>query len=284
MSNLVLCSSGAFTHEVRLSDHSGIIHTAPLVEADGIEVIFYASWYGRSDAIARDIARHRISCPVVHGEKGIARLWGSEDSETRRTGIERFEENVEFAARVGAEKMVLHLWERPEGDATLERNLEYYDRALDRAEELGVRLAAETIPTIVGSPLQHILSIARRFPRSEITFDTEFLAHHGEVEEAFSTSTLKALPQLSHLHVKDYRGALVSPAGVRTYLHPGEGELDFKALFGNLLSSSYSGAVTLEATGFVDGVFSLEKVNASLNYLRSLISSLGDFSICQDSL
>jgi len=237
-----------------------------------MEVIFYPAWYGRSEAIARDLVSHKVKCPVVHGEKGIARLWGSDDAETRSEGVKRFEENLRFAADIGAERMVLHLWERPEGDEILDRNLEFYSAALHQAQELGIALSAETIPTIVATPLTNIRTIADRFPRTEITFDTEFLAFHDEVEKAFSIDTLKSFPQLTHVHVKDYGGGLVSPEGVRYYLHPGEGQLDFESLFSNLRTCDYLGAITLEASGYVDGVLDVEKVNKSLDYLRGCIA------------
>lgn len=272
MHNRILCSSGVFTHETKLNDHSLILKYASTFECDGLEVIFYPAWYGRSRDIARDLVSHKITCPVVHGEKGVARLWGSDDAETRSEGIKRFEENLQFAAEIGAERMVLHLWERPEGDEKLDRNLEYYSTALDRAQELGVRLSAETIPTVVATPLANIRTIADRFPETEMTFDTEFLAFHDQVEEAFLVETLKSFPQLGHVHVKDYGGGLVSPEGVRYYLHPGEGQLDFRSLFSNLRACDYAGAITLESSGYVNGVLDVEKVNKSLEFLRSCIA------------
>jgi sugar phosphate isomerase/epimerase len=48
--------------------------------------------------------------------------------------------------------------------------------------------------------------------------------------------------------VKDFAGSLRDPNGARRYLIPGEGTIDFNAVFSTLRRRGYEGSLTLEVS------------------------------------
>src|SRR4029077_17870981 len=107
--------------------------------------------------------------------------------------------NCRLAASLGATLVVLHLWELPGGDRRLEQNLAFLPACLDVADAAGVTLTVETIPCSVGSPLENVRRALETDDRCRITLDTEFLAHHGQLEAALADDALWA--RVAHVHV-----------------------------------------------------------------------------------
>jgi sugar phosphate isomerase/epimerase len=71
--------------------------------------------------------------------------------------------------------------------------------------------------------------------------DTEFLAMHGELEDAPDAG----LP-VGHVHVKDFAGKIRHGDPRTRYLLPGEGSLDVDGFLDRLRTNEYDGTVTLE--------------------------------------
>ena len=111
---------------------------------------------------------------------------------TDEPDIARFSLDCRIARELGAGLVVLHLWELPDGDRYLERNLDRLPALLDIAEEHGLTLAVETIPCTVGTPLDNVLRACERDPRCRVTLDTEFLAAHGQLDQAHDLGDLIA--------------------------------------------------------------------------------------------
>jgi sugar phosphate isomerase/epimerase len=141
---------------------------------------------------------------------------------------------------------VLHLWELPVGDRRLEENLGLLPTCLDIAASAGLKLAVETIPCSVGTPLESVHRAIACDKRCCVTLDTEFLALHGQLEAALADDAL--WDRVAHVHVKDFAGGLRDPDGTRRYLLPGEGEIDFEGVFETLRRRRYDGALTLEVS------------------------------------
>ena len=58
----------------------------------------------------------------------------------------------------------------------------------------------------VGSPLENVRRALERDDRCRVTLDTEFLAHHAELDAALADDAL--WERVAHIHVKDYAGSL----------------------------------------------------------------------------
>jgi hypothetical protein len=119
----LLCSTGAIARGPQATAESRVLHYGPHLAVDALEVMIYASWYGRLDAIA---GRFRAMCHpirVTHGEKAIGPDLVADDGAVRTRAFARFEDNCRFTAAVGADRIVLHLWGLPDGDARVDQQL-----------------------------------------------------------------------------------------------------------------------------------------------------------------
>ena len=246
MTRAILCSTGAVTRDPDATDHKRILEHAPRL-GSALELAVYEAWYGHLDEVVEDLRTSTLSFPVVHAEKGIGSRLGSEDDDEAEDALARLEVNCRAAAALGARTMVLHLWELPQGDRELERNLDRLPRCLDTAEAYNIALAAETIPGTVGTPLANLRLAVERDRRCRVTLDTEFLGFHGQLAESVEADWLWSDNRVRHVHVKDFDGRMRDGNG-RRYLLPGEGSLDVTGFLGRLVERNYGGAITLEAS------------------------------------
>jgi sugar phosphate isomerase/epimerase len=243
-----LLSTGAVTRP-EFPDHARIRqYDLPV----GLELVLRQSW---DERVIEDL--HGLLIVAAHAEKSIgATLSGDEPA------LARFDLDCRIAAALGAELIVLHLWELPDGDRYLERNLDHLPGLLDTAEEQGLTLAVETIPCTVGTPLDNVRRAFERDPRCRITLDTEFLAVHGQLDDAIDLAEVVA-----HVHVKDFHPDIWG-SRPRRYLLPGEGVLD---LDGFLERLPYDGTVTLEMSAVTDdGGVDAGRLAEALAWLRRL--------------
>jgi sugar phosphate isomerase/epimerase len=225
-----LLPTGAVTRNPDFTDHKRILEHVPRAD---LELSMYEGW---GEEVIEDLQ----GLPIVtaHADKAIgATLSGDHPA------LKRFALNCRIASALGARTLAFHLWELPDGDRHLERNLDHLPGLLDTAEEHGLTLAVETIPCTVGTPLDNVRRACERDPRCRVTLDTEFLAAHGQLDQAHELAELVA-----HVHVKDFHPD-VWDTKPRRYLLPGEGVLDIDGFLERL---PYNGTVTLEMSA-VDG-------------------------------
>lgn len=268
----LLCSTGAISRGPDATAESRVTTYGPRLLADGLEVMIYATWYGRLDEIAGRFQTLGHLMPVTHGEKSIGPDLVARDTAVPDRAFARFEENCRFTAAIGADRIVLHLWGLPDGDALIDRQLQELPRLLDIADRHAVTLAVEAIPCTVSDPLSVIRRVLETDDRVRVTIDTEFLAMHGQLDAVFAAEWLWAATSVIHVHIKDFDGQLLDVTGRRRYLLPGQGTIDFERWFAHLADTGYQDAITLEApvvddTGNVD----VDAANAVLDGLRGRI-------------
>lgn len=226
-----LLPTGSVTRNPDYTDHKRILEHVPPAD---LELSIYEGW---DESVVEDL--QGLPIVVAHADKTIgATLSGDHPA------LKRFAMNCRLSAALGAETIVLHLWELPDGDRYLERNLEHLPWLLDAAEEEGLTLAVETIPCSVGTPLDNVRRACERDPRCRVTVDTEFLAAHGQLDQAHDLGEL-----IAHVHVKDFDPAVWNTKP-RRYLLPGEGVLDLEGFIARL---PYDGTLTLEMSAVGDG-------------------------------
>ncbi|HZU70679.1 MAG TPA: TIM barrel protein [Ktedonobacteraceae bacterium] len=74
-----------------------------------------------------------------------------------------------------------------------------------------------------------------------------------------------------HVHLKDHDGHFGLREGLN-YLHPGEGQIDFRRFVQQLKAAGYDGALSLEARAIdSEGQVDVERIQASLQFMRQLI-------------
>lgn len=266
----LLCSTGAFARDPDQTKYQAILHFGPLLDVDGLEVIFFSDWYSSYSSISNALATSGLPFPVLHSEKSIGPLLGSSKHADLLLALERLTLNCQFAQAIGAYTVVLHLWGLPESDDAIERNLSALGQCLNIADNSGVVLAIETIPCRRADPLSHIRQATTQDARCGVALDTEFLAIHQQVKSALSSDWLWQTDVVKHIHIKDYDGHMFDVGGSRRYLHPGEGSIDFDQLFAGLTQHNFAGTISLEASAVAaDGSVDIARIQHSLARLRN---------------
>lgn len=268
----VLCSTGAFTRErSNFPDYHAIPQYGPTLDVDGLELLFYRQWYEQFDQVAADLLASGLHFPVMHAEKSIGPALGRAEPEQRAEALRKLRENCRMGRQLGAGLLVLHLWGLPGSDEQFERNLSALGECLAIAADAGLALAIETIPCAQADPLTNIRRAIAQDSRAQVALDTEFLALHGQLDEALASDWLWQEGRVRHIHIKDYDGQMAEADGYRRYLHPGEGQIDFSRFFERLAQRGFAGTISLEATAVRrDGWIDLPKLHASLVDLRRL--------------
>lgn len=233
-------------------------------------MIFYPDWYQSSSSISAALATSGLRFPVLHTEKSIGPLLGSDRPADHVLALERLAQNCQFAQVIGAHTVILHLWGLPESDDHIERNLNSLAACLSIAGTYGVVLAIETIPCRRADPLTHVRHAIEQDQRCQVALDTEFLAIHQQLEAALSSDWLWHTPRVRHIHIKDYDGQMVDSHGVRRFLHPGEGQIPFNNVFVVLKQRDFAGSISLEASALAaDGAVDIDRIQCSLALLRA---------------
>jgi sugar phosphate isomerase/epimerase len=269
----LFCSTGTFSRHPDFTDYRAILEYGRGLSVDGLEVMFYESWYGSLEQVVADLVDSGLSYPVVHAEKSISNGLGRDDPAQLDLAYQRLEMNCRLAQEIGAESLVLHLWGWPESDKSFERNLDALPVCVDLAQRHNLDLAVETIPCVVSDPLTRVQQAVERDPRCRIALDTEFLALHGQEEAVFEADWLWCDARVVHVHIKDFDGQMHDAQGQRRYLQPGEGRIDFKQFFAALRAREYNGAVSLESPAIAhDGSVDIDTLGRSLAFIRDLMA------------
>ena len=266
----VLCSTGTFVRwDTPQPAYRAILDYGPSLNIDGLEIMFYRSWYGHMDRIVAELAASGLEFPVVHAEKRISSTFASGDADGQAQALQRLAKNCQFAHVLGASLVVLHLWGLPESRLAIAHALDTLPHSLDVATAHGVHLAVETIPSSVADPLTIIRQAVECDSRCLVALDTEFLAFHNQWEEALTATWLWQEDRVRHVHIKDYDGQLVGSDNVRRYLHPGEGKIDFASVFTTLHEQRFAGGISLEAPVIgPDGVVDVDRLQQSVALLQ----------------
>ncbi len=229
------------------------------LRADVFEVLMFGSWPDAREA-ARVIASAGAPVAVVHGEKRVGGLLGSEEPEKRRLGQDLVRAAIDAAAVLGAPCVNIHLWDLPDSDRHLQRNLEALAEILPEVWRSGVHLLVETIPCQADVPWRNAdlaLQAADRIagaagaapPGGEslgVNLDLEFLSWHDGLREALTECAPRWGGRLRNVHVKDHDGRPFDENGRRRYVNPGDGNLDFAWIFGRLRDAGYGGPLMFE--------------------------------------
>ena len=112
----LLCSTGTFSRDPDYTSHKAILTYGSQIVADGFEVLFYPDWYASYDRVVADLQNSHLVFPAIHSEKNIGVAFGSDDPVEQEKGLRWLEINCDFAQKIGARLVVLHLWGWPQSD------------------------------------------------------------------------------------------------------------------------------------------------------------------------
>ena len=119
-----LISTGSVTRNPDFTDHLRIVRHVPPAD---LELSIYRAW---DERVIDDL--HGLPIVVAHADKAIGATLSGDHPE-----LDRFDLNCRIAGALGATTIVLHLWELPDGDRYLERNLAQLPRLARRRRGTG---------------------------------------------------------------------------------------------------------------------------------------------------
>ncbi|MBR6185166.1 MAG: sugar phosphate isomerase/epimerase [Clostridia bacterium] len=271
----ILCSTGALIGRPNGRDYRLLSGCPDRLRCDGYEFMMYGAWYEEADRLFAFLHGLGLCIPVVHCEKQLGESFSEGPGENWDRAMERFEINCQLAHALGAQKLVLHLWNGIPSDQKIENNLRAYRSLKETAVRHGLALTIENVVCNASDPMTHWLHLFQIDPAVQFTFDTKMAAFHGQMDAVMSEESrwLWDRSHITHLHLNDYSGGYMDWQHLQT-LHIGRGHIDFDRFFRFLSSVHYQGDYTVEATSFLpDGVIRWEDLNETFSKIRSYQSS-----------
>lgn len=269
--NKILCSTGALIGRPNNRDYTLIKEFAPKLNCDGFEFMMYSTWYDQVDKLVKELKQSEINFPVMHCEKHIGEDLGRNEDGHFQIAKDKFKINCEIAKEIGAEKMVMHLWDGQYSDATIENNIEGFGKVNNIAKEYGIELLVENVVCNQKNPMKHWKSLLKRYPDIKFIFDTKMAAFHFQLEEIYKDRNLWN-SHIKHLHINDYAGGYMDWSSLvgKKVLPIGEGNIDFNKFFQFINKTQYKGDYTVEATAFSnDGNIDFDMLNNCFKFIKN---------------
>ena len=246
----IFCSTGALIGRPNGRDYRLLEKYCPQLDCDGFEFILYDSWYGETETLTDCLRSLKLKIPVMHCEKTLAEHITAGGEEELREALRLFRINCEMAGRIGAEKMVLHLWNGVVSDSHFDRNLQAYPALRETAEEYGLTLLVENV-VCHKDPMSYWVELYRHYPDIGFVYDTKMADFHGQLNKLYDPEYdwLWQENHIQHYHVNDFGGQPMDWSNLKV-LMLGKGHIDFDRFFRFIRKTGYTGDFTLEATGF----------------------------------
>ena len=270
----VLPSIGAFIGRVNGRDHRAFLAVADRIDASAYEFMMYESFYPNADAILGDFCATGLSFPVFHVEKRLSEYIATGTADDYSEAIARFGVNCRAAERLGARKLVLHLWNGMASDGHFDRHLAAFGALSDIAKAHGLLLTVENVVCAHKDPLIRFEELLDRYPDIAFTYDSKMAAFHRQ-EYCIFEDAYRHLWEghIRHVHFNDYNG-IPGDFSRLAVLHLGEGNVDIARFAAGLSLRGYLDTVTLECSCMCpDGTLVPGKMNASLALARRLLAT-----------
>lgn len=171
--------------------------------------------------------------------------WTDPDPEIRRARVEHTRGCVEWAAKLGAKTISTEPGgpRCEDGYALFARELEPVAR---RAHELGVTLLIEPEPGLLIEKSHEFDEFVSRHPMKGIGLNFD-MGHFYCVGEDPAALVRHFGARAIHFHLED-----IAATRVHFHLPPGEGAMDYRAIFDALREIRYDGWVTIELYPFLE--------------------------------
>jgi len=266
--NRVLCSTGTSIGRPNGRDFTLLRECVKNLKCDGFEFMMYSTWYDRIGELKAFLEALSVQIPVVHVEKGVGELISRNEAGDREEAIRLFEINCALAEEIGAETLVLHLWNGIHSDKNIAHNISMYPVLRDIADRHGLLLTIENVVCSHEDPMAHLKRLAGAYPDISFTFDTKMAEFHAQLPLLYEKGSEEIVRRIRHMHINDYSGGYKDWTRLKT-LHIGEGQVDFERLFAFLKEIGYRGDFTVEATSFgSDGVIDFDSLNRDFECIR----------------
>ncbi|MBP5725822.1 MAG: sugar phosphate isomerase/epimerase [Clostridia bacterium] len=271
----ILCSTGALIGRPNGRDYHLLKQFCPQLECDGFEFMLYGTWYDQVEELVPFLESLRLHIPVMHCEKSLSEHISRGGDEELQEAFRKFEINCSAAEKLGAEKMVFHLWNGLISDSHFENNLRAYPELRDRAEKHGLTLLVENV-ICHGDPMAHWVELRQHYPEIRFVFDTKMAHFHRQLELLYQPEYewLWKENHIRHYHVNDYDGGYKDWDNLKV-LPLGKGHIDFERFFRFVGQTGYQGDFTFESTGFDQtGAVNFGKLNEQFALARKYLDQV----------
>lgn len=273
--NRILCSTGCLIGRPNGRNYHLLQEYTGDLQCDGLEFMMYEDWYQEMEELIAYLKCLSLDIPVMHCQKSVGELLSREDAESRKTALKRFEMNCRVAGQIGAQSMVMHLWDGVTSDRYFERNLAAYGELRSIAQEYKIELWIENVVCNQKNPMLHWKQLAERYEDVRFVFDTKMAAFHEQMELLYAPEFrwLWEEHHIRHFHVNDYSGGYMEWDKLKT-LPIGAGHIDFERFFAFLKQMNYQGMYTVEATAFrQDGTVNKKMLNDCFSQIHHFLES-----------
>jgi len=176
--------------------------------------------------------------------------WIEPDEAYRRIRIDHTIRSLTQAAALG----VGHISTEPGGPiggedqraSATDLFVEMLEPVLTHAAKTGVKLLIEPEPGLLIETSDQFLGLRERIDSPALGLNLD-IGHHFCVGESLPDSIVRLAPHIDHVHVED-----IAATRVHEHLVPGDGAIDFAAVFDAFNRAGYDGWVTVELYPFVD--------------------------------
>ena len=270
--NRILCSTGTSIGRPNGRDFRLLKECAKNLNCDGFEFMMYSTWYDRVDELENFLMELEVSIPAFHVEKGVGEHISRNEPGDTEEAVRLFEINCALAQKLGAEILVLHLWNGLHSDRDIAHNLSVYPSLKESARRYGLLLTVENVVCSHANPMTHMKRLAERYPDISFTFDTKMAEFHAQLPLLYEKENEEIVRRIRHIHVNDYSGGYKEWGRLKT-LHIGQGQVDFDRLFEFLARIGYRGDFTVEATSFgSDGMIDFDALNCDFARIRDYLN------------
>ena len=268
--NRILCSTGCLLGRPNGRDYNLLKSIVPKLRCDGLELLMYDTWYDKIPELARAVKDCGKSVFTFHIEKTVGELVSHYKL---NEALEKMEINCHLATDLGAELLILHLWNGIISDKNIDYNIECYKYLEEIAHKYCLTLTIENVVCNEKSPMVHMCALTEHYPHIKFTYDTKMADFHKEQNLIYEQNYRHVVNNFAHLHINDRLGEYKDWSNLRV-LHLGDGSIDFDKFFSFIKESGYTGDFTTEATSFdrVTGEIDIGPLNDSLDKIRSYVN------------
>ena len=269
----VFCSTGTMIGRPNGRDYRLLEKFHPLLDCDGIELMIYPDWYRDYETLIAFLKALKIRFPVLHCEQAVAEHITIGGKEELEEAFRLFHINCRIAAEIGAEKIVIHLWNGLISDSRFENNLAAFGDLRRTAESYGTDLLVENV-VCRKDPMTHWKELRAVYPDIHFVFDTKMADFHRQLDLLYEPeyAWLWQEHHILHYHVNDYGGGYMDWDNLRV-LPIGQGHIDFNKFFSFVYKTGYKGDFTLEGTAFdKEGIVHFDVLNDQIAKVRAFLA------------
>lgn len=266
----ILCSTGALIGRPNGRNYRLLAPLSEKLNCDGFEFMMYETWYEQVEELTEFLCSLGIRFQVMHCEKHIGEAISRNENGSMDEAVKHFEQNCGIAVRIGAKKMVVHLWDGLTSDSHFSNNIKAYKTLAEIASSYGIDLLVENVVCNQENPMKHWKELAAEYPDIHFIYDTKMAAFHGQMDLIYEKEYQWLFDEhhIRHYHVNDYAGGYMEWGKLKT-LPIGAGNVNFNKFFSFLQKQHYNGTFTVEATAFgQDGTVDTEMLNRCFEIIR----------------